>query len=234
MPCQGLRGVEYVDACVARFFNNDWAAALEDFVSDSTNCWCPTWIKHNYDQMNSEPERNARPPPTTEDKTIVAATSAIADANEQQFAHASKFAWPVVFADAAEPAEDQLQQGADADDGDTEAATAEPAARDPWKFEDRPAWQQHSELGPNPGTTAVRTDAPPLPDIVNPAEHDYTEHARDFNFRKVAATWAQLPDSESQYSNPQLTGEALGDDFQRLFVEIVLEHAVRMFILWFV
>ena len=133
-----------------------------------------------------------------------------------------------MFADAAEPAEDQVQQGADEDDGDAETECAQAAIQDPWKFEDRPAWQQHSELGPNPGTTTLRTDAPPLPDIVNPADHDYAQHARDFRFKHVAATWAQLPDSESQYANPQLTAEALGDDFQRLFVEIVVKHAAQL------
>ena len=169
VPCRGLRGVEYIDACVARFFANDWAAAIEDFVSDSTNCWCPTWVKHNYTQMNDADDRKRQPPSATAKdgghanaENAAAALSTTADAGAAQFAHASKFAWPVVFAEAAEPAEEQLEQGAEGDDGDAEAETAAAAARDPWKFEDRPPWQQHSELGPNPGRTTLRTDAPPF------------------------------------------------------------------------
>ena len=235
MPCRGLRGVEYVDACVARFFNNDWGAALEDFVSDGTNCWCPPWIKRNYTQMNDAEDKKRQPPPAPTDccghhgDKETAATSEVAnDATDKQFPQGANFRWPVVFAEAAEPADEELEKGAADDDGDAEEVTAAAAARDPWKFEDRPPWQQHSELGPNPGATTVRSDAPPLPDIVNPGNHNYAEHARDFNFGRVVSTWAQLPNSESHYSNADLTPEALGDDYQRLFVEIVLNHAAEL------
>ena len=48
-PCAGLQGTEYLDAAVARFFKNDWAAALRAFVEDEGNHWCPTWIRRNYE-----------------------------------------------------------------------------------------------------------------------------------------------------------------------------------------
>ena len=135
--------------------------------------------------MNDADDRERQPPSATAKdgghanaENAAATLSTTADAGAAQFAHASKFAWPVVFAEAAEPAEEQLEQGAERDDGDAEAVIAAAAARDHWKFEGRPPWQQHSELGPNPGTATLRTDAPPLPDIVNPADHDNTDTAR--------------------------------------------------------
>ena len=51
-PCAGLAGSEYVDQAIPIYFRNDWGKALEQFVQDFGNHWCPTWIKRNYNMEN--------------------------------------------------------------------------------------------------------------------------------------------------------------------------------------
>ena len=51
MPCAGLSGTEYIDV-VRTGYCNSYAAALEDFVHDPLQQWCPTWIKRNYETLN--------------------------------------------------------------------------------------------------------------------------------------------------------------------------------------
>ena len=41
MPCTGSSGVQYIDGVVQRHYEGSWRHAFEDFVSDSSNCWCP-------------------------------------------------------------------------------------------------------------------------------------------------------------------------------------------------
>ena len=52
MPCAKLNGVEYIDWIVKRDYNGSYSAALEDFIMDSENLWCPKWIKRNYEIHN--------------------------------------------------------------------------------------------------------------------------------------------------------------------------------------
>ena len=47
MPCLDLQGVEFIDACVQDNFSNSWKLALEMFVKDPSNIWCPPWIRRN-------------------------------------------------------------------------------------------------------------------------------------------------------------------------------------------
>ena len=52
MPCAGLRGVDYIDYVVRTHYAGSYPAALEDFVMDASNLWCPKWIKRNYEIQN--------------------------------------------------------------------------------------------------------------------------------------------------------------------------------------
>ena len=52
MPCLGLRGIDYIEESVSLQYNNDWSAALSDFVRDKTNVWCPKWVRRNYESRN--------------------------------------------------------------------------------------------------------------------------------------------------------------------------------------
>ena len=54
MPCEGFRGTDYIDAAVERHYQNDWGAALQHFVRDENNLWCPKWIRRNYETHNKE------------------------------------------------------------------------------------------------------------------------------------------------------------------------------------
>ena len=53
MPCPGLAGTEYVDAAVREHYGT-YAKALYDFVGDRNNCWCPKWIRRNYEIQNKD------------------------------------------------------------------------------------------------------------------------------------------------------------------------------------
>ena len=44
MPCDGLRGIEYIDVICADQFETSWTKFLKAFVSAPTNKWCPAWI----------------------------------------------------------------------------------------------------------------------------------------------------------------------------------------------
>ena len=50
-----------------------------------------------------------------------------------------------------------------------------------WKKENRPPWQQHSELGPNLNAQGHDAEVEPLPDVVNPRDYDWNTHSAGFN-----------------------------------------------------
>ena len=39
---------------VRKFFSGSYAKALEAFVHDPFNKWCPTWVRRSYDVQNSD------------------------------------------------------------------------------------------------------------------------------------------------------------------------------------
>jgi hypothetical protein len=59
MPCAGLAGTEYVDAAVRRHYAGSFARALQAFVADPENIWCPKWIRRNYQVLNRESTTSA-------------------------------------------------------------------------------------------------------------------------------------------------------------------------------
>ena len=52
MPCEALRGVDYIDDVCKHQFGDSWSAFLRAFVESDTNKWCPTWIRQNYRCVN--------------------------------------------------------------------------------------------------------------------------------------------------------------------------------------
>ena len=51
---------------MSSYFGGSWAVALRRFVEDDLNCWCPVWIRRNYEVLNPlepEPELLADDPP---------------------------------------------------------------------------------------------------------------------------------------------------------------------------
>ena len=64
MPCPELAGTEYVDAAVREYYGT-YAAALADFVRDRDNCWCPKWIRRNYEIQNKEATSSMLPKDVT-------------------------------------------------------------------------------------------------------------------------------------------------------------------------
>ena len=117
------------------------------------------------------------------------------------------------------------------EDGEPPAAAEDPAKPESddkgyhWRKGNRPPWQQHSEMGPNihPEVRAL----PPviLPDVVNPPDFDYSRDAYACNVEDARAFWEHLKEGSAQYSDPTKTIDALKDDYQQLFVTILMQHA---------
>ena len=56
MPCEELRGVDYIDSVCEHQFEKSWPDFLRAFVAAETNKWCPTWIRANYNFLNKQGE----------------------------------------------------------------------------------------------------------------------------------------------------------------------------------
>ena len=54
MPCDGSRGLDYIDAAVEQHYSGSWRDALAHFVLDETNKWCPRWVCNNYQVLNKD------------------------------------------------------------------------------------------------------------------------------------------------------------------------------------
>ena len=52
MPCPRMAGSEYIEFVAQRDYDNSWPAFLREFVMDSRNFWCPTWLARNYEKEN--------------------------------------------------------------------------------------------------------------------------------------------------------------------------------------
>ena len=64
--------------------------------------------------------------------------------------------------------------------------------------------------------------------MVNPTDADYSARQLPHNPTAWRQQWDNLKDTTSQYENTSLTKEALGDDYPKLFVNIVLERARQL------
>ena len=89
-----------------------------------------------------------------------------------------------------------------------------------WRRENRPAWQQHSSLGPNVNPEGRVVRFQPLEVHVNPPDHDYSARKTSLTLAAARLTWDEVRETSSVFEDATLHRGLLGDDFQQLFVEI--------------
>ena len=116
---------------------------------------------------------------------------------------------------------------------------------------DRPAWQRHSELGPNLEPELQTVPALPQEGLVNPPEYDWkgvwqelcqkdkedlktwcdveviTEEEQP-SLESVDGFWQGLRTTSTLYSDTTLRSDDLNDDYQLLFVDLLYRHAVNV------
>ena len=108
-----------------------------------------------------------------------------------------------------------------------------------WDKAQRPSWQQHSERGPNIAPEEKNDAKPPLTfeELVNPMqppegkEYDCHWTRRNYDQARVYARWQQLRESHSEaYTDDALTRDTLNDDYQQLFVSMLLDHVQHVLV----
>ena len=160
MPCPGLDGIEYVDAAVRAYYGT-YERALADFVRDRNNCWCPKWVRRNYELQNKEASSSVLPTDVTLSSDLPKLPPDTTSTPPEKFPHGSdplfqktKF----VFEPAGEPPVGEDPQRPEAYETDHH-----------WKNENRERWQLHSERGPNIEPETHALPAPkPFEHLVNP------------------------------------------------------------------
>ena len=240
MPCAGLLGVEYVDQVVVRYFAGSYGRGLQAFVTDRNNVWCPKWIRRNYEVSNrdeAQPGLDETPPeaPSVEASKVEVDAGLEVGGHEQAAATTDtvlgRTSEPTLVFDAdGEPGAND-GGGGDGDTGDPERVeNHETDYMRHWKDPARPSWQLHSELGPNVDAEGKFKSCEAVPGdagLVNPAPSDevrYDRHWREFDFTKVRATWVRLSSELPDADDDQLERESLHDDYQQLFICIVMGH----------
>ena len=229
MPCEGLAGTEYIDEIVRGRYGNRYGELLLDFVNDRSNKWCPKWIRRNYEIQNKSREDPVTAPATI---ALLKATPAITDGadgageGKPQFPHGEKFKVKFSFEPSGEPpaAEDPEKP-------------ENPPGGDHWSAGQRPSWQRHSEQGPNVEPEGKGDAKPPLSfeELVNPLEppqgKEYDRHwtRENYDQTRVHAAWQRLrEDDTAVYSDETLSRETLNDDYQQLFVAMLLDHVQHL------
>ena len=218
MPCYELQGTEYVDAAIEKYFDGDWPAALELFVSDPMNKWCPIWVRRNYEIMN----------PDSYAPTQKKLKQAIKENQRKRQKQAGPRSKRPVFNFAAEP-----PLNADSDD-DTQQLPADPAnplpSQDKWNPDQLEPGQRHSRLGPNinPGTGVSAGPPPELDVLVNPMDHNWSESETGVRAEDTKTWWDKIKTEHDDYLDPKLSRNILHDDYQQLFVHMLLEHVKEL------
>ena len=191
---------------------------MRAFVLDPTCKWCPTWVQRNYEVLNDVlcgfPHEHMPFPEMQADAPD--AGDASCDAKNELFPHASNFSTKFVFK-SGEP-DDKAEDEAD------ETQAHERAVRDRWTNEDRPAWEKHSELGPNLNAEGSSIRREILQEVVNPEDHAYAENIVPLRLAAWQTHWDKLADSKTRYTDEALTKDGMGDDYQKLFVNILRER----------
>ena len=224
MPCYDLRGTDYIDEVVHTHYGDSYTEALRDFATDAYNLWCPRWIQRNYQVQNKDsidptvppdpPDRtaSAKPPEPSGPKENAKSREA-----KDPFPHAGRFPITFTFPPEGEP------------NGEEDPERAEEHGTDyNWRRENRPPWQMHSEWGPNPDAESSGKGAVPLPfeDLVNPTAPrlPYDRHWGNYNASRTEQTWTRLKGESNVYDDETLRAATFGDDYQQLFVTMVLDH----------
>ena len=98
------------------------------------------------------------------------------------------------------------------------------APEDQWTQSERPGWQVHSSLGPNIRPEGRLLHVSPLEATVNPPDYDYNTNEHHVRLDDARRIWDNMAEATHQYCDEALRRETLGDDYQQLFVDIVMNH----------
>ena len=102
------------------------------------------------------------------------------------------------------------------------------ASLDPWSSTHREKWQRHSELGPNLAPVGNSTAPKPWMPNINPPEFDWCSRWPDIDVETLRAQLNRWRATEIEYSRADLHKENLNDDYQRLFVDMLLKHSSEL------
>lgn len=226
MPCPGSSGTEYIESVVKRDYDSSWPAFFREFVLDTRNFWCPTWLARNYEKENDvvqglPVDQLVLPPLPSE----FSPEEQEAQKNKQKWPHHDKFL-PVRlrFDKSGEP---EKREDDDKDENDVEHPNTQ-APQDCWDKENRPSWMLHSELGPNLKPEGYTIKQAPLQEVVNPVDVDYSVRAVTVDHDAWQRTWEAAATSSSRYEDHSLRKELLKDDHQLLFVNIILDYVEKV------
>ena len=204
-------------------FRGDWIAAFREFVLDPYNTWCPPWIRRNYEVLNKiDPflfKTTLKDASTQSDNLTTDSTDALTKRLRK-----IKFNFDL----CGEPPHDNDDTG-DAKD----PAVEEPREDNRWDENNMTPGQIHSGWGPNILPQPTNVDKPvPLEEIVNPVDHNWNENWQDINLPSVRHFWDDLDNNHQTYSDESLNKDDLNDDYQLLFVNLVLRHVDDVLHAW--
>ncbi len=139
-----------------------------------------------------------------------------ADDAPPKLPHASLYKTKPKFEQSGEPVADDAHEA--------EEPNPHLNADDHWTQSDRAPWQLHSGFGPNANPEARIMHFSPLEAVVNPPDFNYSENECKVSLDDARAAWEVLGETANQYTDASLSRDQLGDDFQQLFLHIVLAH----------
>jgi hypothetical protein len=217
MPCAGLRGLDYVDERVASEYGGSFAIALRAFLEDATNLWCPTWIRKNYEFLNRGAPMDTDAAEAS--ATVDIGTGRVADERSSEPTTERRRARP-----RTEVLEDEPLDGEPpVDEEETRATTL-----DHWDNSARPAWERHSELGCNLDPLGRDAQGQPWIPNINPPDFAWDARWPNTDVDRLRRLLLERSLTDVETDMPDLSREALGDDFQRLFVEVVRDYVDRV------
>ena len=191
MPCDGLFGTDYIDDIVRIFYKGSYPAALEAFVHDPLNKWCPTWIRRNYDVQNSDEAHDQdalviRKKFVFEEPDDVAIDEDTQNENSDELLPAERTKRVANMQrlplDQGEPAVNQLSDEQHIFSND-----------DSWNAKSREKWQLHSAWGPNLNPEGYKYEAAEaLQEQVNPVDFDYSKAATGINVEDLEQRWQRM------------------------------------------
>ena len=226
MPCAGLQGTEYVD---------DYGAALEAFVQDPLQKWCPTWIKRNYETLNQVDltagiSTALQATLNTKVRFMETMQEVKTESDETVGADGSALEPKAALREEAEQWSKAIASG----EPPVPEDHAAPEAYDTdhhWDKERRPPEELHSALGPNLEPAPKQRKVEALDDTVNPEDHDWHTAWKDVDVQKLRAAWEALREEKPELDVGKRENFEL-HDFQQLFVTLVLRHAEEVVAAW--
>ena len=236
MPCHGNSGTEYIDVVIKAHFNGNYAKALEAFVHDSLNKWCPTWIRRNYDVQNSD-EAHDQDAIAISKKFVFVDSDPEDDSSQKEKQETDReHELPTGCNDDQRILRYSNMQRLPLDQGepkrqDTNDDQEAQHDRDYWNSAEREKWQLHSALGPNINAQGFVYKPEPLQETVNPIDFDYSEAAKGIDIEDLKVRWEKLQEDYPEYSDESLKKDNL-DEYQLFFVTLVLDHVERILDAW--